>query len=71
MASKSKKPAVDKPAEKEVFLTDDGREASIVDAPEQSFDERTAVDQPWRNEDGSENRGEEVVSEPVIEDITE
>lgn len=40
---------------------------TVVEAPATSFDERTAQGQPWRNEDGSENRGEVLVSEPVVE----
>lgn len=53
-------------SKKEVTLTDDGREATVVDAPEKSFDERTQVSQPWRNKDGSENRGKVIKSEPTI-----
>jgi hypothetical protein len=52
----------------EVTLTDDGREATVVAAPKTTFEERTAQGQPWRNEDGSENRGEVVESEPVVEE---
>ena len=40
---------------------------TVQETPEQSFDERTAQGQPWRNEDGSENRGDVVESEPAIE----
>lgn len=44
----------------------DGRKPSIQNV-ETTFEERTQVSQPWRNEDGSENRGDVVVAEPVVE----
>ena len=44
----------------------DGRKPSIQNV-ETTFEERTQVTQPWRNEDGSENRGDVVVAEPVVE----
>lgn len=44
----------------------DGRKPSIQNV-KTTFEERTQVSQPWRNEDGSENRGDVVVAEPVVE----
>lgn len=45
----------------------DGRKPSIQNV-ETTFEERTQVSQPWRNEDGSENRGDVVESAPVVQD---
>lgn len=44
----------------------DGRKPSIQNV-ETTFEERTAQGQPWRNDDGSENRGDVVESAPVVE----
>jgi len=44
------------------------KDENVQKAPAKSFVERTQADQPWRNKDGSENRGEVVETEPTIED---
>lgn len=54
-------------SKQEVTLTDDGREATVVKSPAKSFEERTAQGQPWRNKDGSENRGVVVEYKPTVE----
>lgn len=56
-------PVVEEPA----TVVEEGREPTVQKAPKTTFDERTQVSQPWRNEDGSENRGDVVESEPAIE----
>ena len=60
--AKSKKVEVTESVTDEVVETTQ----TVVDAPETTFDERTAQGQPWRNEDGSENRGDVIESEPVV-----
>lgn len=59
-AKKAENKAAEKDAAKEAVETlSDGREPRIADEPDTTFEERTnGVNQPWLNEDGSQNTGE-------------
>ena len=51
-------------------LVNEGREPTVQEAPDTTFDERTPGTPPFVREDGSHNNGDVVESKPVVEKKT-